>query len=161
MAQVVLPSEKFLQKCEARAKASRLSLSKWIFETVEASVDQAEAPKPDHDIAKDLEMLQSENRDLRRHLKESENLLERRETELFKLRHESFADPLFRGHREGAEALIEVLRRGGTRSNEDLLRELNVNPKDRDAMQVLLGQLHALQDYGLVAETAKGWRWVR
>jgi hypothetical protein len=44
-------------------------------------------------------------------------------------------------------------------SNQELLRSLNVDVRDIEAMKALLGQLQALRDIGLLEETPMGWRW--
>jgi hypothetical protein len=44
-------------------------------------------------------------------------------------------------------------------SNQELLRSLNVDVRDIEAMKALLGQLQALRDIGLLEETPMGWKW--
>jgi hypothetical protein len=38
---------------------------------------------------------------------------------------------------------------------------LNIDPKNIDALKVLAGQLHALQDLKMIEETVKGWKWIQ
>jgi hypothetical protein len=40
------------------------------------------------------------------------------------------------------------------------MKELKIDQKNIDAIKVLAGQLHALQDLHLVVEGTKGWVWV-
>jgi hypothetical protein len=46
-------------------------------------------------------------------------------------------------------------------SSQELLKSLNVDVRDIAAMKLLLGQLQALRDIGLLEETPMGWKWVK
>ena len=156
--QVIFPSSHFFQKWKDKAKSSKISLSKWIFETVEAS--ESEEPR-EPTIIQDQVALKDENRKLRRQLTEKEIIIERLETETFKLKHESFLRDL-PGEKSYSIKLIEVLKSGGTWSSKDLLAEMAISVDDMKAMKIMTNQLYALQDFGLVRESnnGKGWTWI-
>jgi hypothetical protein len=155
--EVYFPSEKFLVKWKAQAEAARMPLSSWIVATVEAAVDGTSEPV--QEIANQKTSLQEENRRLRRDMEKSEAKLRELETQIFKLQHASFLNDT-EGQKIYSEKLIKILRSGGTWPGRELLAELSVNPDDSVAIQIVTTQLHALQDFGLVFENARGWKWI-
>jgi len=156
-AEVYLPSETFLEKWKAQAKASKMSLSAWIFAEVEAARDGMSETA--QETAAQKTSLQDENRTLRRDLEKSEARLRELETQIFKLQHATFLKDEA-GQKEYSEHLIRILRSGGLWSSRALLEELGVNQADADAIQIVSNQLQALQDFKLVSESARGWKWV-
>lgn len=156
--EIYFPSEKFLEKWKERARAAKMPLSKWIFETVESRL--AEDVIDAGEIAKDQESLRDQIRALRKELESSRAELERQKTEMFKLKHESLLQPVPNGFIQLSERLVDALKGGGTWSSRELLKELEVSSNDIEAIQITTRQLQTLQDFGLVREAAKGWRWI-
>ncbi len=148
--EIYFPSEDFLKKWKEKAKASGVSLSTWIFETVEASIDATSAPPSEQFIDQDI--LREQNRKLRRELESANIELDRLKTELFKLQHIH--------SNEYNEKMIEALQSGGVWPSQDLLKEAGISPLDLEAIQIISQQLYMLQDLGLVKESVKGWRWI-
>lgn len=157
-AEVYLPSEKFLDKWKQRAKESRMPLSSWIFATVEAVLDGLS--EPSEELADQGEALREDNRKLRRDAEKNESRIRELETEVFNLRHNAVLSQSS-GDAPYSTTLIKIIRRGGTWSNRDLLAELGVLAGDSNAIEIVARQLRALQDAGLVAESARGWRWIK
>ncbi len=155
-AEIYLPSEKFLENWKAAAEDARLSLSSWIFETVEASL--AGASEPIKEISTQNDSLLSENRKLRQKLEMHSARLRELETDNFKLRHASFLSSQS-GEEIYSEKLVDILQTGGVLAYRTLMDEMGVNASDADAIAILSQQLQALQSFGLVQETARGWRW--
>lgn len=156
--EIYFPSEDFLKKWKGWAKAAKTPLSSWIFETVERVMD--DSGEPIQDIAKERSSLQDENRKLRRDLENATTLMEAYKTEAFNLRNEIFLQKDLRGRGQFDDRLVAVLRRGGVWRSRDLLKELDVDAKDVDAIQIVVKQLQTLQDIGIVQEGSNGWRWV-
>ena len=156
--EIYFPSEIFLEKWKERAKASRMPLSKWIFETVEAHMDEDTTTL--QDLTMDQETLRDQNRKLRRELENAKAELERQRTELFKLRNEALLQPMPQGVIQLNERLVDILKSGGTWSSGALLKELDINPNDVEAIQIVTHQLQMLQDFNLVIEGARGWKWI-
>jgi hypothetical protein len=57
------------------------------------------------------------------------------------------------------ERIVNILKSGGTWSSQDLLKELDVYPSDIKAIQIVTHQLQMLQDFDLVSESSRGWKW--
>ena len=155
--EIYFPSEEFLQKWKERAKAARMPLSKWIFEIVEAHMDEDTITA--QELARDQETLRDQNRSLRRELDNAKADLELQKTEVFKLKNEVLLQPVPQGVVQLNERIVNILKSGGSWSSQALLKELDVNASDIEAIQIVTHQLQMLQDFDLVSEGARGWKW--
>jgi septation ring formation regulator EzrA len=156
--EIYFPSEEFLERWKEQARTAKMPLSKWIFETVESRL--AEGTINVGEFAKDQEALRDRNRSLRKELENARAELERHKTEMFKLKHEALLQPVPSGFIQLSEKIVDALKGGGTWSSRELLKELDVSPNDTEAIQITTRQLQTLQDFGLIQEGARGWRWV-
>ena len=154
---IYLPTEKDLENWKGLAKAAGISLNKYIFEMVERGRQEAQ---PRTDLIKEISELREENQKQGEELKLKSLVLEKYETELFKFRHESFLQPEFQGTQQFNEALVNLLKKGRTYSGHEILRALNIDPKDSEAVSIVHRQLQILQDFKLVVEGTTGWRWI-
>ena len=154
---IYLPTEKDLDHWKELAKAAGISLNKYIFEMVERGRQEAQ---PRTDLIKEISDLREENQKQREEIKLKSLVLEKYETELFKFRHESFLQPEFQGTQQFSEALVNLLKKGRAYSGQDILKSLNVDPKDSEAVRIVHRQLQILQDFKLIDEGANGWRWI-
>jgi len=99
----------------------------------------------------ELKQLRSENRLLHK-------LVENLDKELKRYRAKPFLDDAYVGVRQFDKNLIELLRGGGILSDEEILSSLNIDPADTDFVKAASKQIEALEAYGLVEFTGKGWR---
>jgi hypothetical protein len=53
------------------------------------------------------------------------------------------------------------LRRGKALEGYSILKELGIDPTDTQAVKLIDNQLESLRRFGLVEETANGWRWIK
>ena len=157
-AQVTFPSQEEHDAWIADAAKIKLPLTKYILEMARRG-REGEASRP-VDQSAELSRLREDNAHLRASEGELRKLYEKAEGELFKLRHTSYAvSP--NGVQEPSEKLITVLQSSGHPvGNQELLRSLGIDARDIEAMKILLGQLQALRDFGLLQETPLGWKWV-
>lgn len=152
-------SNEELSEWSEAAKAYGCSLSNYILEMVGKARDlNSSAPMPD--IAKDVEEMRRELRTLRKDGREKELLLEHYETELFKLRSQVFSEPDGDGQGEYDPRLITLLRQGKTLDSYRLLQDLGIDHNDSEAVRLISNQLEELRRFGLLKETANGWRWL-
>ena len=157
---IYLPSEKDLVRWEELAEKAGISLSKFVYETVELHLDSEQA-KPRSDMTKELSQFREEIRKLREEVKLKSLMLEKKETEIFRLRNESFVQPNYQGPRQFNQDIVDILRKGGSWKGEDILAASNIDPRDSEAIRIISKQLKMLQDFGLVEEGPRGWRWVK
>ena len=153
------PSREKIEEWRAASKQFGTSLSNYIIEMVERG-RRSDEGAPRAELSKELSEIKAENRKLREELKLKSLLIERQETELYKLRFESFGNTEETGTRAMDAELVQLLRKGDTLSGHEILKELNIDPRDSEAVKLVQNQLQTLQRYGLAKETEKGWRWL-
>ena len=85
--------------------------------------------------------------------------LEKTETEMFKLQYGSFLKKDIQGTSSFSKPLIELVQNGRTWTEADLLKELRIDPKDGDAIEITTRQLEELERFDLVKREANGWKW--
>ena len=159
---VYLPSLGMVEDWKRRARKAGVSLSKFIIERVEDSIKREEGEEGYlsrlelirrlKKAEEELDALRSENRLLKR-------LVENLDRELKRYRAEPFLEEGFVGVRQFDKDLIELLRRGGTYSQEEILAYLNIDPSDAKLVKAIDKQLETLEAYDLVEFTGRGWRW--
>ncbi|VVB95439.1 Uncharacterised protein [uncultured archaeon] len=157
-----VPTIEHKEKWEKLAKKSKTSLSKFIFEHVENSLHQEEDEdyKPRAEILDNLHMIVKENDELREDLRMKKLVIEKLESELHRYRSEEFINSSHSGVRKYNIELIELLKKRGSVTNEEILRALGINPTDGDNVKAISAQLDNLHSYGLVAPTSRGWSWL-
>jgi hypothetical protein len=158
---VYLPSENAKREWEEEAKNAGLPMSKFVFEAVEAfRATRNETPKPN--IIKELAEIKEENQKLRSELRMKNLLIEKLEADVYKTRYATFQEvEMSEGTRRHDEDLIKILIRGKVLEGYSILKELGVDPGETEAVKLINNQLESLRRFGLVEETANGWRWIK
>lgn len=155
---VYLPSIDMKEKWSEIADERSLSLSKFVIETVEETINNN-----DEDFESRQELLQ-ENRDLKEKVKELQQ-----EVEMHKKSYEKVQDEL-KEHRakdftstgvkrQYSEKLVDLLRKREFVRFEDIYEELDIDPSNTEMVKAFQEQLKTLEEYGLVEEKNRGWRW--
>ena len=158
---VYLPSEAAKQQWEEEAKKAGLPLSKFVFEVVEA-FRGIKNETPRYEMVKELAEAKEEAQKLRSELKMKTLLLEKLEADVYKARYASFHEvEMAEGTRRHDQELINVLKRGKALDGYAILKELGVDPGETEVVKLVNNQLESLQRFGLVEETADGWRWIK
>jgi len=159
---VYLPSLGMVEDWKRRAEKAGVSVSKFVIERVEESIrreegeegylSRAELIKRLRDAEEELKKVKNENRLLK---KLAENL----DNELRRYRAQPFLEEAFEGVRRFDRDLIELLRKGGSYTEEQILTHLNIDPSDTDLVKAVSKQLEALEGYGLLEYKGRGWKW--
>jgi hypothetical protein len=158
---VYLPSEEAKREWEAEAKKAGLPMSKFVFEAVEAFRTAKDEP-PKFEMVKELADAKEEVQKLRSELKMKTLLLEKLEADVYKARYADFQEvQLGEGTRRHDEELIKILRRGKPIEGYSILKQLGIDPADTEAVKLVNNQLDSLRRFGLVEETANGWKWIK
>jgi len=158
---VYLPSEAAKQEWEEEAKKLGLPLSKFVFSAVEA-FRAAKDETPRYEMVKELTEAKEEAQKLRTELKMKTMLLEKLETDVYKARYASFQEvEMAEGTRRHDQELIKILQRGKALEGYAILKELGVDPSETEVVKLVNNQLESLQRFGLVGETASGWKWLK
>jgi hypothetical protein len=154
------PSKELIEEWRTASKERGTSLNNYIIEMVEKS-RREENSNQRPDLSKEVSDLKEENVKLRNDLRLKELILQKYESELYKLRHEAFSDPDQQGQRDYDGKLVVALRRGRTMGEREIYSELGIDPKDAEAVKLVSNQLKGLLRYGLIEETSRGWRWIK
>ena len=143
------------------AKVSGKSLSKFVFEIVEDYIrkSQDKGFESRLELIKKLRSLEEEVKQLRNENRMLRKLVENLEKELRRYRAQPFLEPHFEGVRRFDRELIELLRKGETLNEEEILDRLGVDPSETEYVKAISRQLEILEEYGLVEFTGRGWRW--
>jgi hypothetical protein len=158
---VYLPSEEAKRDWEEEAERAGLPMSKFVFEAVEA-FRAAKDDTPKSEIVRELAEAKEETQRLRNELKMKTLLLEKLEADVYKARYASFQEvEMGEGTRRHDQELIKILQRGKALEGHAILKELGIDPGETEAVKLVNNQLESLQRFGLVKETAQGWRWIK
>jgi len=159
---VYLPSFEMVHDWKQRAEKGGVSISKFVIERVEESlrreegeegyVSRVELIKKLRTAEEELKKLRSENRLLK-------NLAENLDNELRRYRAQPFLEEAFEGVRRFDRDLIDLFRKGGSYTQEQILAHLNIDPSDSDLLKAVSKQLEALEGYGLLEYKGRGWKW--
>ncbi|MEM1666524.1 MAG: hypothetical protein QXW12_04185 [Nitrososphaerota archaeon] len=159
---VYLPSVEMVEDWRRRAEKAGVSISRFVVERVEDSIrreegeegylSRAELVKRLRSAEEELKSLREENRLLKR-------LAENLDNELKRYRAQPFLQETFEGVRKFDKDLIDLLRKGGSYTQKEILAALNIDPSDVDLVRAVDRQLQALEAYGLVEYKGRGWRW--
>lgn len=155
---LIFPTESDLDQWQEEAKKNGISLCKYIFEMAEKG--RREDTSPRLDLIRETDQSREELTKLRRDLKDKSAAIEKLETELYHLRHQSFLQPTPNGLEHYGEDLIKLLKEGRTWRGSELLKELGVDPMNTQALAIISRQLQNLQDLEMVQEGPKGWKWI-
>lgn len=96
---------------------------------------------------------------LQKELKQKDIVIEKLEDDLREYRLEPFTEDDFEGVRQYDQKLIDLLQSTDRVTGEELCRRLGIDPTNTEQMEAVDTQLRQLEAYGLVASTARGWRW--
>jgi hypothetical protein len=159
---VYLPSHEMVKAWKKRADERGVSISKFVIEHVENSLQQEEDPsyRSRGELIKEISELKSELKEFREDNRQKRIVIERQENELRRYRAEGFLDEHFAGVRKYDRELIEILKTRGVVDSDELLQALNINPREGDLLKAVSHQLENLEAYGLIESTKRGWRWL-
>lgn len=159
---VYLPSLEMVKDWKERAEKGGVSISKFVIERVEESLRREEGEEGYlsrskliqklRDAEEELKKVRNENRLLKR-------LAENLDNELRRHRAQPFIEEDFEGVRRFDRELIELLRKGGSYTQEEILARLNINPSESELVKAVSKQLEVLEGYGLLEYKGRGWKW--
>ncbi|MBN2604185.1 MAG: hypothetical protein JXA91_08650 [Candidatus Thermoplasmatota archaeon] len=159
---VYLPSHGMLQHWKETANNNNMSISKFVIEHVNNSIQQEEgkdAYTTRAELSEDIQRIKEENIGLYKRLKEKDNLIDRLEEELREYRIKPFLDDNFSGIRKFERDLIQLFKTRSEVRKETILGQLGINPMDTDIIKGIKKQIETLEQYGLLKDIGGKWRW--
>ena len=156
----VYPPAGMAENWKKLAQESGTSISKYVIEHVENSLEKAE-----NDFRSRSNILE-ENRQLRDTLAEKDKrnhhlelLVDKLEEDLRLYRSKLFTDTSHMGPRTFDKQLMDLLKEPGAHNTNSILSRFRVKPTDTEAIKAISLQLENLEAYGLLRNTGKGWIW--
>jgi vacuolar-type H+-ATPase subunit I/STV1 len=158
---VYLSSEGHKERWQRRAEKVGVSISKFVTEHVENSLRQEEEPdfKSRSDLWKENSELKKQVTDLAKKCRLLETVTDKLEHELRRYRSMPFLEENFEGVRNYDKELIEILKSSEIVSDEQILSRLGIACTASDEIRAVSKQLEALEAYGLVKPSPRGWKW--
>jgi len=159
---VYLPSLEMVEDWKRGADKAGLSISKFVVERVEDSIRREEGEDGYLSRLQLIERLRKDEDELKKFREENRllrKLVDNLDNELKRYRAKPFLEESFEGVRMLNRELINLLKRGETCSDGDILANLNIDPSDVALVKTVNKQLEVLEAYGLVEYTGKGWKW--
>ena len=156
---VYLPSVQTAKRWKEFAEKAKVSISKFVIEHVENSLEQEKNHTPRTQLLEDLNRFKEENNELRRQNKILNKALDNLDSELKSFRLKPFLESSFEGVRQYEKELISVFRRRKVLRSDEVLDVLNISASDQDSIKAVNRQLENLQNYGLIKVVRGGWKW--
>ncbi len=155
-----MPSKAEKERWKALAEKAKSNLSEFCISIIEERLAEEDGIIPRREVAKELETLKAENKDLRDELRQKGIVLERYEAELRRYRAEPFLSDDYRGIRPFSEELVKILKGRGRVDGYGLLDLLGIKPNESETIKAVSRQLEELEKYGIVKADGKGWQWI-
>lgn len=160
---VYLPSTEMVEDWKSMAGNAGISISKFVMDRVEDSLRKEEGVEEGYlsrvELFKKLGAAEEEEKQLSGDNRLLRRLVENLDRELRRYRTKPFAEEGFQGKRSFDRDLIDMLRKGGSHSQEEILSHLDIDASDGDMVKAVSKQLEALEGYSLVEYSGRGWRW--
>ena len=156
---VYLPSIETAQRWKEIAEKEGGSISKFVIEHVENSLQQENEHIPRAELLEKIKRLEEENRELRKQNRMLNKVVDNLESELRTFRLQPFLEPHYEGIRRYEKELVELLRSRSRIRNDEILDALNIDPRNPDVIKAINKQLENLEAYGLIKAVPGGWKW--
>ena len=156
---VYLPSIETSNRWKKIADKEKISISKFVNEHVENSLNQEKEHTPRVKLIENLQRFKEGNDELRKQNMILNKVVDSLDEELRSFRLQPFLDPRSTGIRQYEKELIETLRKRRLLRNDEILDVLNIDSKDKESIKAINKQLDNLQSYGLITVVPGGWKW--
>ena len=159
---VYLPSEEMVNQWKGLAGKSKISISRFVIEHVNNSVQQeqdSESYKSRLQLLDSVKKLTDENKELNKKVKMQNTLIDRLEKELREYRAKPFFKNDFLGYRKYELDLIRLFKTRLEVRKDEILDFLDVSPLDTDIVKGIMQQIENLEQYGFLKDIGGKWRW--
>lgn len=159
--EIIFPDIETLEDWKAKAKVSKMSLSKFIFEHVDNSLrTEFENGHPERaKIILENKALVNEVEKFREKYIDKKRQLVRAEKEIERLRADSFLNPPTEGVRTYHEKLVELFETRKYIRSKDLIGLLEIDLGESKVLESIKVQIKEFEISGLLETTSDGWRW--
>jgi hypothetical protein len=148
---------------KSKAEKAGISISEFVMYRVEDSLKREEGEEEGYlsriELIKKLKAAKEDRKKTSEENRLLKTLVENLDRALKRYRTRPFAEEGFEGRRSFVKELIDLLRKGGSHSHENILAHLDVDPSDAEMVKAVSRQLQALEAYALVEYSGRDWRW--
>ena len=155
-----LPSKVDKDRWQTLADKAQIPLSKFCISIIEERLAEEEEFKPSRELAKEIDTLKAENKNLRDDLRQKAIVLERYESELKKYRSQSFIGEDYAGVRRYSKEIIDLLKSCDHADSYRILENLGIDLRESDLVKAVSRQLEELEAYGLIKNEGRSWKWI-
>jgi len=156
---VYFPSKVDRERWRDAARTAGIPLARYIIDMAELQANSGQA-SPRANAAQELAAVKKELESLKEELHVKSSLLERYETELYKLRHQPQVLPGGAASQDFS-ILAELLKTATHALNSQaILKGLRIDPRDSEAARLVWQQLQMLKQLGFAEENPEGWKWI-
>ena len=159
---VYLPSDAMVKQWKEASGKADMTLSKFVIEHVNNSLQQEqnkEGYAPRAKLLEELKKIQDENKELYKKIKMYESLVMRLDEENKGYRTKPFLEEEYSGYRDYEADLVNLFRTRLEVRKEELYKELGVNPQDAEKVKGIRKQIEILKRYGMLKDIGGKWRW--
>ena len=136
------------------------SLSTFLQGLIEDGLAYRNSATKRDDLNKNIEDLRAQNYELREALTNAKLRIKQLTEDARRVRDEFWLDKGFNGKRGFDPALLRILKEHKSIQKFALIDGLKIDIKDLDGIDALERQLEALESYGFIERTNKGWKWL-
>lgn len=162
-----LPTMEMLNSWHKAAKKANMTTSAFIQHIVNTYFEKGipvtsknQYEKQINELNETVKQLRVENVELSKKITMLNTLTDRYESELKRLRNESFLnEERFIGEREYEKELFELLRNKKHIKEHEVLDLLHIDPSDTETVKAIFQQLENLLDYGAIKKYRGGFQW--
>jgi hypothetical protein len=148
------------QRWQKMADDAGYSLSSFLQGLIEDGLAYRNNATKREDLNKNIEDLRAENYEMREALTNAKLRIKQLTEDARRVRDEFWLDKGFSGKRGFDPALLRILRENKSIQKLPHLDKLKIDIKDLDGIDALERQLEALESYGFIEKTNKGWKWL-
>lgn len=161
---VYLPSEGMAENWKKQAKKRKMSISKFVVHTVEATRGRLgdDNYRSQRDLQKELDELKEEKIEVDEQLRQKSMLVRSLDRDLRAARLD-LADRITQkvplGDLDFGRRLIAELQERRVATNDEILEALGIGFKDVESIEAVKAQLKILAEWDFITYTGNGWRW--
>ena len=158
----VYPPTEVAQRWKDQAERSGASISRFVIEHVENSLNAETDPdyQPRTSLIEENRKLTEALKEKDKHNHQLELLVEKLEEDLRVYRSGIFPDTGNEKVLYYDKRLVQILKETGPHTSDALLNRLDVSLSDMADVKMVSAQLDILQVFGLVRQTSRGWTWI-
>ena len=158
---VYLPSIATANRWKSTAKASSMTISKWIQEHVENSLkdEWTDGSGPRRKLQKEIDRLQMELKSTKHLIETLQNIDEKLDQVVQREQIVRFIPPDADGHYRYDRKLIDLFMQRNFLPFTEILGLLKIQPDEVDVVKGIDEQLNELDRIGLIKKEHDGWRW--